>query len=258
MVISFWIFHLGIGLTLHLGNFVPICLIIWMGLIPGSWWELLQRKIAFSLSPKGFWSRLKMASETGSVGDQNFHQKPHSSLSKELPKFKLHFFEKTIGLFLLFLIIAWNIEGFIKERKWYIGSPFDEIMFTLQLQQGWAMFAPHPQRSDGWWVMEGVLANGKMWDALNNKEVSFERPQNIYQTYPSDLWRKFLDNLSGTRDEEYFRNLGRYLCREWNRGHGGEEKLRTFKLYFMQEWTQSPGEKPSPVNKLTLWNHHCF
>lgn len=348
-VISFWLFHGGIGLTMYLGNFVPICLIIWVGLIPTAWWNYLvtrrrattealitlyydkQSEFAkqFSLIAKELLmlsSVRVLPSETKQfiLEDKNkeqitgFHLVPKLLLSsrfscirfigrivssdlgldlndvkeagevnifgekRETPDYKhppkikvvlenlfrvigfdkvrygLNRVEKIFGGFLMVLIIGWNIEGFVIDRKWYIGSPFDEIMFALQLNQGWAMFAPHPQRSDGWWVMEGNLENGKKWDALNNKELNFDRPQNINGTYASEDWRKFLDNLQGSRSDDYLRLLGRFVCRNWNNQHVGEESLSTFKLYFMQEMTKNPNDPPAKVEKLTLWNHSCF
>lgn len=354
-VLSFWLFHLGIGATMHLGNFVPICIIIWVGLIPTMWWDWLAtkfrtisdemailyfngeseaaRKLAFisrdllflnarvvpapyALLEEGrnfaletshkqvftgqglvaqmlLTSRLKvfrtigrlLTSEIGlylnevkEVGEVSlFSDKDVTPAVKRTShklfngikalfetvgfgkvKTRLNKFERFMGGFLVATIVAWNIEGYIEDRKWYIGAPFDEIMFGLQLNQGWAMFAPHPQRSDGWWVMEGKLKNGKPWDALNNKEVSFERPESFFATYTSDDWMKFMDNLQGTRDEEYLQLLGRHLCRKWNADHYGGEMLESFKLHFMQEWTNGPQEKPAEVDKLTLWNHSCF
>lgn len=257
-VIAFWLFHLGIGLTMHLGNFVPICIIIWMGLIPSFWWDRLQSKIS-SISKSKFFHQLQFFKEVGSVGNiRDIYKKRNPFMDLEKVKFRLTAMEKLLGIFLLVLVVGWNIEGYVKERQWYIGTPLDEIMFTFQLQQGWAMFAPHPQRKDGWWVMDGVLRNGKKWDAFHNKEVTFERPSNIYATYPSDLWRKFLDNISGSRNEKYLLLLGRYLCRNWNATHQRNNQLMTFKLYFMQEWTQKPYVAQTPVEKITLWNHHCF
>lgn len=354
-VISFWLFHLGIGATMHLGNFVPICLIIWVGLIPTSWWDYLltkfktsrevvatlyynsqselDRKLALicreilflninvrpapsSLLADGqafaleknesgvtlnqnftaevfLTSRLKLVRKIGTLlksdlgvylnevkevgevslfsdGDVSPSKAPNSNwfLSTSRTafdtmgfgkvKFRLNRIEKSLGALLLALIVGWNIEGYVEDRKWYIGSPFDEIMFALQLNQGWAMFAPHPQRSDGWWVMEGSLANGEKWDALNNKEVSFDRPESMFATYSSDDWMKFLDNLAGSRDEKQLLLLGKHLCRKWNSNNSGDNALQTFQLYFMQEWTNAPSEKPSPINKITMWNHNCF
>lgn len=344
-VISFWCFHAGIGLTLHLGNFVPICIIIWVGLIPTAWWNFLDKKLRstsesirelyyngqsefarklalvtremFFLSDieliprmnipdnkmymmdgetKNILSKMLLTSrlgpirkigkllgselgiyltevkETGevSMGDINSPETPQSNKLKDAAetlfnvvgtdkvKLKLNRAEKGFGAFILALVIGWNIEGYVEDRDWYIGSPFDEIMFTLQLNQGWAMFAPHPQRSDGYWVMDGTLKNGKKWDALNNKEVNFDRPADMYATYRSEDWRKFQDNLQGSRDEKYLLAFGKYLCREWNNKHYDGESLNTFQLYFMQEFTRGPKEPPAKVEKIQLWNHSCF
>lgn len=344
-VVSFWLFHAGIGMTMHLGNFVPICIIIWVGLIPSPWWDFLGEKIkATSDSLKEIYinaesefamrvalitkemlmlqnlkvvevaslpeGRLFMmdgetrqifpkmlltsrlgpvrrlghilssdlsvylteAKETGAVnmGGDVGSSNPQShklrrtfetmfeTIGFEKVKVKLNRAEKGFGCFILALVVGWNIEGYIKERDWYIGSPFDELMFTLQLNQGWAMFAPHPQRSDGYWVMDGVLKNGKQWDALNNKEVNFDRPADFFATYKSEDWRKFQDNLQGSRNDKYLLAFGRYLCRTWNSEHPEEESLQTFKLYFMQEFTKPPQEPPSKVEKILLWNHSCF
>jgi hypothetical protein len=329
-VVSFWCFHLGIALTLHLGNFVPICLILWVGLIPTMWWNYLEAKVRASASDmkilyfdaESDFSRkmglickellflnvelvpgdhhlqvsdmlltsriflirkigkflksdlgvyLNEVKETGEVSIGGVTPKEHASsglkevaatmfqtLGFDKVKLKLSRFEKIFGACLLSLIIAWNIEGYIEPKKWHIGSPFDEVMFMLHLQQGWAMFAPHPQRSDGWWVMEGKLKNGEEWDVLNNKEVTFDRPSDIYGTYSSEDWRKFLDNLQGSRDETYFLQLGRYLCKSWNAENEDGQSLSTFRLFFMQEFTKSPKEPPAKVEKLQVWNHSCF
>lgn len=355
-VLSFWGFHLGIGLTMHLGNFVPICLIIWVGLIPTAWWDYLALKLKTSaeklitlyydydstfakqlgliskemlllrnvvvapVPQKRFISEdrlfiledhdaktylkglplaarllqsslllplrsmgkllssdfslfLNEAKEVGSVNVSDVQNtKPNRNsfrpsdilktcfevIGFSKVKYRLNRFEKALGAFLLALVIGWNIEGYVEDRDWYIGEPFDQIMFSLHLNQGWAMFAPHPQRSDGWWVMEGNLKNGKPWDALNNKEVSFKRPESFYSTYTSEDWRKFLDNLQSSREDAYLLGLGRYLCRKWNNEHDGGELLMNFKLHFMQEWTNGPKEAPAKIKKLTLWNHNCY
>lgn len=351
-VISFWCFHLGIALTLHLGNFVPICLILWVGMIPTSWWDYLAVKVketsvaaldlyydgqselarkmgliaremlfldAVKVSPAKmstegqsfllrdsqsnvitgsaifphmllsskmffvrfigrmcfskigiFLSEVKEVKEAGEVGLNSVKPSPKSDNWKKIVgtffdtigfdrvKARLNKAERYFGVFILSLMVAWNFEGYIKERNWYIGSPFDEIMFALHLQQGWSMFAPHPQKGEGWWVMDGTLNDGSKWDVLNNKDVTFDRPEDIYGTFTSEDWRKYLDNLSGSRDENHLQLLARHLCRSWNAKHGGDQTLNTFQLYFMQEWTNGPDQPPVPLKKIQLWNHSCF
>lgn len=361
-VVSFWLFHLGIGMTLHLGNFVPICLIIWVGLIPTAWWSYLSKKVTAStkkmmtlyydgqselarkigviakellilnsvkvlpssvnpqmsafITPENsfilvdeeskvvtthsifrrlllisgllplrvlgkivnsemglYLSEVKESGEVSLFSSKAVESKNNSNTFHKLKnvigqifeivgfdniKTKLNKFERFMGGFLLFLIIAWNIEGYVQDRKWSIGTPFDEIMFALNLSQGWAMFAPHPQRVDGWWVMDGTLSNGEKWDALNDKGVSFERPADMYDTYPTDNWRKFLDNIQGSRNGTYLNLLGNFLCRKWNANNQGDGALKSFKLYFMREFTTPPLSPPTPVEKVLLVDQTCF
>lgn len=374
-VVSFWLFHLGIGATLHLGNFVPICLIIWAGLIPTAWWNYLGEKIKStnkslrilyyssedalgrklglvtkemllldglkiapsSVSPtaekhienadwpivedsgffytgakalelklqssklffiramgriplakikatlltpdESFGAQLLEAKEKGEVSitgsardDDDFPDLEKENHKRNLQiienvftnvgfgpvRYRISKLENIFGCFILALVITWNIEGLLKPKSWYIGSPFDEIMFTFHLNQGWAMFAPHPQRSDGWFVLDGNLKNGTKWDVLNNKAVTFETPENWHETYATDNWKKFLDNLHGSRDDFHLLGLGRYLCRTWNNEHDQKEQLMKFELFYMQEFTNHPDDPPSKINKIRLWQHQCF
>lgn len=370
-VLSFWLFHLGIGATLHLGNFVPICLIIWVGLIPTTWWNFLAEQIRSSAESvkilyyetenafnrklymvfkellflnnlkvlpasldaaakslvnekdtlvvedagvlctgfkaleatlrtsdlffiraigklplskldapeEGFGSQLMEAKEKGEltltavakdaneIPDSNTYSWKkivergeaifdHIGISHV--RYKITYLEKIFGYFIVSLVVLWNIEGYVKPKSWYIGAPFDQVMFTFQLDQGWAMFAPHPQRSDGWWVMEGNLKNGKSWDALNNKEVTFATPENWHESYKTDNWKKLLDNIQSSRDDFHLLWLGKYLCRTWNKAHMDGEKLINFDLYYMREFTNHPDDPPSKIEKLRLWRHSCF
>jgi hypothetical protein len=341
---------------MYLGNFVPICLIIWVALIPTAWWNYLGRrtqKVSGKLMTLYFDSRSNFARQLGlitkemllldavqvlpvpqkrMIGNDNLfvlEDRESSTFLKGLPlasrllqgsklrsvrfvgkmlssnytlfmveakqvggvnisdsqdkniykssfklsdilktcfevigfskvRYRLNKFERFMGTFLLALVVCWNIEGYVKKRDWYIGAPFDQIMFMLQLNQGWSMFAPHPQRSDGWWVMEGTLLSGKPWDALNNKEVSFKRPYSFYETYKSEDWRKFLDNLHGNSNNAYLQGLGRFLCRTWNNEHTGTESLLGYKLYYMQEWTTPHNAPPRPIKKVAMWDHNCY
>ncbi|WPU64563.1 hypothetical protein [Peredibacter starrii] len=369
-VFAFLSFHIGIGSTLHLGNFVPICLIIWLAIMPTAWWDYIEAKLKASSESikilyldsentfarklalvfkelfflkrltivpatadrkaerlikanepfvveaggeyqtgfKALESALKASSlpfiraigklplakldETPVAPEESFgaqlveaREKGELSLASaakspdEIPapreknrnlesflrhigidkiRYKITYVEKVFGTFILALVTLWNVEGLVQPKSWYIGSPFDEIMFTFQLNQGWAMFAPHPQRSDGWFVMDGNLLSGKKWDALNNKEVTFETPENWHETYATDNWKKLLDNIQATRDEFHLQWLGKYLCRSWNNEHFDNEQLKTFDLYFMQQFTNGPDEPPAEINKIRLWRHECF
>lgn len=166
-------------------------------------------------------------------------------------------FKKTSLAFLVLLVFAWNVEGITQSKYFRLGSPWNKIVFSLQLNQQWNMFAPSPMRDDGWWVAQGTLRDGEIWDILNNKNVDYSKKENVQDTYESSQWRKFLNNLHFNDNRLVKLWFGKYLCRRWNGTHDGGKILDNYTLYFVRETTPPPGHRlPDPVSE-SVWNHQC-
>jgi hypothetical protein len=164
--------------------------------------------------------------------------------------------KKTLVAFLIMMTLAWNIEGITRSQYFTIRSPWREIVFALQLNQQWNMFAPSPMKDDGWFIVDANLEGGVKWDILNNKPINFNKPQNVQNTFPSSQWRKFLVNLRIDHNDTYKLWFGRYLCRRWKDAHPISHLL-SYTLYFVKETTPPPGYAlPIPVNEV-VWNHNC-
>ena len=63
-------------------------------------------------------------------------------------------------------------------------------------------------------------------------------------------------NLWGWQYVDQRTNYGRYLCREWNRTHTGEEQLSHVQLYYMLQMTLDNYEQ-APVQKKLLVDWRC-
>lgn len=235
--------HGGIWLTIVLGSFPPACIILWLALIPSPWWDKAQgivSKLTPNFSTKAF--LLKLAEKT-CVSDI---------------KLKMAKTTKAFGVFFIILTFAWNLEGAAIFPTFDLKSPFNEVVFLLQWNQQWNMFAPKPMRNDGWWIVEANLRDGRKWDILNDKAYSEERPDDLAETYPSTQWRKFMTNLYSNHNETYLLQFGKFLCRKWNTNeHNGQEVLN-YQLIFMRDLTAPQGQAPNPVQKQVIWNHNCF
>ena len=108
----------------------------------------------------------------------------------------------------------------------------------LQLEQNWAMYAPSPMRSDGWFIAEGFLSDGSRVDLLNgNSPVNWERPEVIASTFPTHRWQKYLENMSRDGYGSCRAGLCRYLCRQWNQSHKETQRVLIIKFWFMKEET---------------------
>ena len=123
------------------------------------------------------------------------------------------------------------------------------------LDQGWNMFAPFPAKDDGWYVIPGKLRSGKIVDLFREgKEVSFSKAMYPSLEYKNHRWRKYMELLRKRPPLQVI--YARYMCREWNRRHGGDDTLEELEIIFLLEWTQ-PRSEYSPIEKQSIGKFKC-
>ncbi len=209
-----------------------------------------------------------------------------STLSKSNFKATKINFKNYLGIFFVTLTILWNLEG-TQSIPWLdLKSPLNEIVFSLQLNQQWNMFAPKPMRNDGFLTSIGTFENGVQWDVVNDEQAFIKDHQiqanyfydgksKIYEYihnemklvkdkkfsdyYPNSQMRKFVLNMyngESEKDENIHRLwFARSICRKYQ-----AQKLKTFKLYFLRDLTPPPQKNLAENNKLDqhyLWEHFC-
>jgi len=145
------------------------------------------------------------------------------------------------------------------ERGYRVPPPkfFLPLYRGLRLQQYWSMFAPYPQKNDGWFVQPGVLSNGKLVNSFAD-EIELpvaERPVSAEQ-FKSYRWRKYLNYLWLKRYAKYRKQYGAWVCRDWNSRHEGGEQLVAFNMYFIKDRTLPPGRHLQPSTHRLL-RYHC-
>jgi hypothetical protein len=165
------------------------------------------------------------------------------------------------ALFFVLYILCWNlstVSAFTMPERAVPMGPF------LGLDQYWAMFAPSPSKEDGWYVIPGNLRGGQQVDLMsvtrddyNLYKVSWEKPQDVTDTYKNEHWRKYLENIWQEKHADQRLYFGQYMCREWNARHSGSEQLRTFQITYMLEETLPDNRQANP-QKVVLWEHSCF
>ena len=52
--------------------------------------------------------------------------------------------------------------------------------------------------------------------------------------------------------------FGKARCRDWNAGARGDDRLRTFEIWYMKEETGPPEEGERPVVPVRIWSHECY
>ena len=134
---------------------------------------------------------------------------------------------------------------------------FDPLYRGLRLEQYWSMFAPYPQKNDGWFIQPGVLSNGKLVN-ISADEIELptaERPESNEQ-FKSYRWRKYMNFMWLKRNAKHRNPYGAWVCRDWNSRHDKSEQLLAFNMYFIKERTIPPGREEQYSTHLLL-RYHC-
>ena len=140
--------------------------------------------------------------------------------------------------------------------------PIQDIFRT---DQHWNMFAPYPQKNDGWFLMVGLTTSGELVDVLRRSlsQPTAEKPKRFIPDQVKNYrWRKYLSRIKRTR---YQHELGRFAaaaCDNWNAKW--EEKgeliwpaLEAFNIYYIKERTPPMGVM-GVLEPVLLWREHCL
>jgi len=159
-----------------------------------------------------------------------------------------------VTMILMVYTIAWNIANLpnspieLSERLRSVGN-------LVGLHQSWELFAPFPAKDDGWYVIPGLLGDGRQLDLFRGgAELDWRKPKYIAFTIKNNRWRKFLEALR--RKEPLRKGYAGYLCREWNRRHSGSETVQALDIIYMLEWTK-PNFEYSEPRRMRILKYHC-
>jgi predicted DCC family thiol-disulfide oxidoreductase YuxK len=176
---------------------------------------------------------------------------------------RTHWLASVLAAFFLGYVFWWNLAT-VSSRV-TIPAGYRWIGVATGTAQSWGMFAPHPMRYDGWYVIPGVLRSGRRVDLIRRgAPVSFATPSSaaVAGQYPDERWRNYLMHVYYMPSEyrlPYMTYYGRYLCRNWNEGRapGDPDRLTKLDIYFMVHsnvlWTQAP----NPYHKELLLQNDC-
>jgi hypothetical protein len=160
---------------------------------------------------------------------------------------------------LLALVSWWNIAAWPSSPLQFPAA-LRPTMVALRLDQDWGMFAPYPQREDGWFVVQGTLVDGRPVDVLHNRLslADLRKPALVSREMGNQRWSKYYMNLWLARLSPYRAYYAAYLCSRYNavRPAQSSERLQELELGFMREWTL-PDYAPSTPEKVVLWRHRC-
>jgi hypothetical protein len=142
-----------------------------------------------------------------------------------------------VSVFVLYhtsILLIWNTPGESLAKPFHRGfletvKGYEYFRGTRNIQS-WAMFAPNPNRTNVFVRTFVELPNGEVWDF---QQDIWEQDRYPYIWY--DRRGKVNRNIDGKRNLQ--RMYGAWVCREWERTHGGEAPKAVF---FVKRVTRVP------------------
>ena len=274
VVVSFYLFHIGIRAALDIGHFSAISMVMWTIFIPGDFWEGRGKCCAHRSRST---STVTSPSPPATCAEP-ITERPISPASKLLSQrktlqYNLKLSQKPtwenilLGI-ILYVVLSENVGSYYREeRQVYlpVAGPLSFLSQGMQLRQSWGMFTNMGIfNRDGWYETVGLLRGNTTvdlmaWGGPVPRKLRFHdksdysnsalipqargqdhRPDRFSRRFASQRWRKYIMNLRASTFVKEREAYGKYLCRAWN-GPGYREnkkdegQLLKFNILFHSE-----------------------
>lgn len=225
-MLAFVGFHLGIAMSMSLGLFQYVAIVLWVALLPGGLWNRLGWRPAFAGNRKVIPGAL---SRVGFVA----------------------------SLFFVVYFLLWNVAN-IYECSWCkyaMPQPLRVVGRYLNTRQEFRMFDYPPQHSN-WFIYDGRLADGSHKDLFRDKPLDSEQPESVVEAMPSIYWRQFHRNLLirvHAGDLPLYRRIreqaARFVFDSWNARHNGDEQAVSLRVTACFDEIRPP-DSDEPVGQI--------
>ncbi len=254
MVAVFWLFHLGLGLTLTIGLFPAICMAAWLVYLPGGFWDWLGRRLAGTAIERRVVRGAIAIRRRWRAGRRWPLGRPQRPAWR--PRGLGPAIVNVAVAALLVYVVLWNVreQDVAQREKTVLPRRANGVARALGLDQNWAMFSPIPRTKDGWLVMRGTLRDGSqvnLWQP--QRPVPWDKPRLVSAIYRGQRWRKYLDNLTTDFYLPYREYFCDWLGRRWNRQQARDDRQKevvAIELIHRVELTPPPGQPmPEPESE---------
>ena len=202
-------FHLAIGLTLFVGLFPLIGALAGVALVPAAALDWLERQ-ARRWRPRGL---LRLLARSRLAGSRPQPRRPALSAGSRLLLRGVR--EAGVGALLCY-VCWWNLDGIATTPRWLMREPVRWLGYLFRVDQHWGMFAPTVFKDDGWYILEGSTADGRLID-LNQggRPAHYAKPAAVASMFQNDRWRKYSENYLFIANEWMRPYYCDYLLRQW-------------------------------------------
>lgn len=219
VILIFWGLHLGIEMTLDVGNFGCVSMVSWLPLLPGFVFQCCcccskREKETYEIS--GGRNQNAEASEADSTGSRSAGR-------------CCGWWASAVPVAFLIYIVLWNYSGLdlLQGSRWHLklSKEFQRPGWVTMVAQNFQMFG-EPPKFDPTFVFNGRTIDGREIDLIQDRLASESRPDGKFHNVVTAQWKKihrFLLRHPG--NSRFHQALLDYYTRTWNQTHSGGEQV---------------------------------
>ncbi|GAA0535111.1 HTTM domain-containing protein [Halorubrum ejinorense] len=194
--------HLGMAATMRLAVFPFVMISVLLLFLPPGAWNALEA-VAPELPVPTRDATRAPRSDGGSGDDGGAKSTAPSGRWRVRRGLRVGATLLLVGFFVA--LVWWQAAG-----VGLVDLPASESAGELS-EVSWSFFAPNPPDASGWYVVRGTLESGDTIDVRDGGAVTYDRPPDAAETYPTTLWHQFGFRMRNAGESQY-RPVASYAC----------------------------------------------
>ncbi|WP_050031804.1 HTTM domain-containing protein [Halorubrum halophilum] len=204
--------HLGMAATMRLGVFPFVMIAILLLFLPPGVWNCVEAAASKLHGSSGPAERAYRSGGDASETDRDDGGSAAEVASPVQSRVRRGI---RVGAVLL-------LAGFFLALVWWqaagvglVDLPASESGGELS-EVSWSFFAPNPPDASSWYVIRGTLESGESIDVHHGEAVTYDRPPDAAEAYPTTLWHQFGFRMKNAGESRY-RPVAAYVCERSDR-----------------------------------------
>lgn len=231
LVAAFISAHFGMAVTMRLGIFPFVMIAGLLLFFPSRVWDCIDGAIQSGLS------KLHQSFPFTTRSNQSDGTGEREATSPVIPpqiRKGVRIGSSTLLVCVFVLLVLWQAMG-IGLIDYSSSNLDDELSDTT-----WAFFAPNPPDTSSWYVVEAQIGSGETMDAVDGGEVTFDRPPDAADTYPSTLWSRYGSEIRYS-DEMHYEPIAAYICKNM------DQNIESVTIYHVEQSVDQDGPNSDPI-----------
>jgi len=213
VVLAFVSAHLGMAATMRLGVFPFVMISILLLFLPPGVWTLVESvtpTLRGSSRPAAADSAYQVDGGSAAGPERRGAESATDAASRSRGRRAIRAGSTLLLVGFFVALVWWQAAG-----VGLVDLPASESDGGLS-EVSWSFFAPNTPDGSNWYVVRGTLESGDAIDLRDGGAVTYDRPPDAAETYPSTLWHQFGFRMKSAGASRY-RPLAAYACERSDR-----------------------------------------